>query len=331
VLATRHRLRKATSVVASLGLLFGIAAPAVGASVITVNIVSSPVQVTRGEPVSYVITVSNDGSSTVNRGTLEADTPAGFTYRRAITTKGTCNAAPSIDPLCDLGQFSSGANALVVLIFDTAPDAALGTFDFVVTVHGGEGPNDQPNSSHTDTFTDTAATTVVAVSQDYTVHYIVPEGDSITTGGVFGVTSPLSATNQQGTFAQVPGTPFGVPAQVSEQALTSAYCPPAFAGECLGQVSQVSIGNGIVLDPYLIVQIRYDSTLVRSLNNNRFSVIHWFDPYPTAGYEEISDICSDATPDVSELPCRLPVERLPDRDWLVTVFMESNGVVIGRG
>ena len=330
MLAIRRHLHTGTSLVASLSLLLTTAASSLGATQMVVDIVSSPIQVTRGEPVSYVISISNGGNSTVNRGTLEADTPPGFTYRRAITTKGTCNAAPSIDPFCDLGQFSSGADALVVLIFDTAPDATLRTFNFVVTVHAGEGPNDQPNSSHTDTFTDTAATTVVAVSQDYTVHYIVPEGDSITTGGVFGVTS-LSSTNQQGTFAQVPGTPFGVPALVAEQALTSAYCPPPFAGQCVGQVSQVSVGNGITLDPYLIVQIRYDSTLVRSLNNNRFSVIHWFDPYPTAGYEEISAICSDATPAVSELPCRLPVERLPDRDWLVTVIMESNGFIIGRG
>jgi hypothetical protein len=295
-----------------------------------VDIVSSPVQVTQGEPVSYVISVTNDGSSTVNRGTLEADTPPGFIYRRAITTKGTCNAAPAEDPLCDLGQFSSGADALVVLIFDTTPQTALETFDFVVTVRGGEGPNDQPHSSHDDTFTDAAETTVVAVNQDSTIHYIVPEGDSITTGGVFGVNS-LSATNPQGTLAQVPGTPFGVPAIVAEQGGPDDFCPPAFAGQCVGQASQVSIGDGVILSPYLVVQIRYDSSLVRTLNDKKFSVIHWFDPYPTAGFEEITTICSDTTPEVSELPCRLKVEKLPDKDWLITVFMESNGWVKGKG
>jgi hypothetical protein len=320
-----------TSVVASLSLLFGIAAPSIGASVISVNIVSSPVEVTRGEPVSYVISVSNDGSSTVNRATLEAETPPDFTYVRAITTKGTCNAAPSIDPLCDLGQFSSGADALVVLIFNTAPDADLGTFDFEVTVRAGEGPNDnQLHSSHTDTFTDTTETTVVAVSQDRTVHYIVPEGDSITTGGVFEANF-LSATNPQGTFVQVPGTPFGVPAIVAEQGGPNDFCPPAFSGQCVGQASLLSIGEGMILSPYVVVQIRYDFSLVRSLNDQKFSLIHWFDPYPTAGFEEITTICSDATPADSELPCRLPVQKLPDKDWLVTVFMESNGVIKGRG
>ena len=46
---------------------------------LTVEIVSSPIQVTRGEPVSYVVNLANGGSSTVNDVTLEADTPAGFT------------------------------------------------------------------------------------------------------------------------------------------------------------------------------------------------------------------------------------------------------------
>ena len=33
----------------------------------------------------------------------------------------------------------------------------------------------------------------------------------------------------------------------------------------------------------------------------------------------------------AELPCRLPVQRMPDRDWLVTIYMESNGYITGKG
>lgn len=328
--ARRRSLHIPVSLIATLSLVLGGVAPVGAASVMTVNIDSSPTLVTRGEPVSYVISVQNTGSNSINHVTLEADTPNGFTYRRAITTKGTCNASPAADPLCDLGQFGAGAPALVVLIFDTSPTATLGSFDFVVTVRGGEGGNDQPHSSHTDTFTDETETIVLAVNQDFTTHYIVPEGDDITTGGLFSPTA-LSPTNPQGTLASVPNTPFGVPAAVGEVSSADGFCPPAFAGECVGQASHVSIGNGIILSPYLVVQIRYDFSLVRSLNDNKFSLIHWFDPYPTAGFEEIDTTCTDATPSPSELPCRLPVERLPDRDWLVTVFMKSNGFITGRG
>jgi Domain of unknown function DUF11 len=326
----RRLLRVPVSLITCLSLVLLGVAPVAGASSMSVNIVSSPTLVTRGEPVSYVIELQNTGSNSINHTTLEADTPTGFTYRRALTTKGSCNAAPAADPLCDLGQFSAGTPALVVLIFDTSPSASLGSFDFVVTVRGGEGGNDQPHAAHLDTFTDKTETIVLAVNQDFTTHYIVPEGDSITTGGLLGAIA-LSATNPQGTMATVPNTPFGVPAAVSEVGGPDDFCPPAFADDCFGQASAVSVGNGMVLSPYLVVQVRFDYPTIKTLNERRLGIIHWFDPYPTAGFEEITRICSDATPTDAELPCRLPVQTMPDRDWLVTIYMESNGYIKGKG
>lgn len=326
----RRLLQVPVSLITCVSLVLLGVAPVAGASLMSVNIVSSPTLVTRGEPVSYVIEVQNGGSSTVNRATLEADTPVGFTYQRALTTKGTCNAAPAADPFCDLGQFSAGTPALVVLIFDTSPTASLGSSDFEVTLRAGEGPNDQPNSAHQDTFTDETETIVLATNQDFTTHYIVPEGDAITTGGLFGATA-LTATNPQGTLATVPNTPFGVPAAVGEVGGPNDHCPPAFTDQCFGQTSTVSVGNGITLSPYLIIQVRFDYTELRGVNERKLVIFHWFDPYPTAGYEEITTICSDATPGAGELPCRLAVQKMPDRDWLVTVYLESNGFIKGKG
>lgn len=327
----RRLLRIGLSLLASLSLILSGVGSALGATVMSVDIVSSPNLVTRGEPVSYVISVANGGGSTVNHVTLEAVTPPGFAYARALTTQGTCNAAPAVNPFCTLGQYAPGAPSLVVLIFDTVPTAPLGTFTFSVTVEAGEGPMDQPHSAHDDTFIADAETTVLEVSDDLSIHYIVPEGDQITTGGVFGATS-LSEANPQGTLATVPGTPFGLPASVAEIGGPNDHCPPVYAGECFGQTSAVSVGNGIVVSPYLIVQVRFDySEAPRGLNDRKLLIIHWFDPYPTAGYEEITRICSDTTPLSSELPCRLPAQQMDDRDWLVTIYMISNGLITGRG
>ncbi|RPH36790.1 MAG: hypothetical protein EHM90_01145 [Chloroflexi bacterium] len=321
------------SLAISLTLLPVGSVPALAASDLTVEIVSSPIQVTRGEPVSYVVQIGNGGGSTVNHVTLEADTPAGFTYRRAITTQGTCNVAPAADPLCELGQFPPGPGGLVVLIFDTSPTMPLVTFDFAVTARGGEGGNDQPHSAHNDTFTDEAETTVVAASPDFTIHYIVPEGDAITTGGILGATA-LSAGNPQGTQATVPATPFGLPAAVGEFGDEETLCPAEFAGKCIGQASAVSVGGGIVIEPYLIVQVRYDFGEVGVINDRKLKIIHWldddpFDATPPTTYVVISTICSDATPSADELPCRLPLQRMPDRDSLVTIFLEHNGFIKG--
>jgi hypothetical protein len=219
----------------------------------------------------------------------------------------------------------------VVLIFDTAPTTALGTFNFGVTLLAGEGGQDQPGSAHDDTFTDVAATTVLAFSNDFTIHYIVPEGDSITTGGIFGATA-LSPANPQGTLAQVPNTPFGLPASVGELGGPDDHCPAAFEDKCFGQTSTVSVGGGVLISPYLIVQVRFDdSEAPNGLNDRKLGIIHWFDPYPTAGYEEVTTRCSDTTPATGELPCRLTAQEMPDGDWLVTVYLESNGFIKGKG
>ena len=323
------------SLATSLSLVPVGVAPALAVSDLTVEIVSSPIQVTRGEPVSYVVKIANAGGSTVNHVTLEADTPAGFTYRRAITTQGTCNAAPAPDPFCELGQFSPGPGGLVVLIFDTSADLPLGTFNFIVTAHGGEGGNDQPHSAHDDTFTAEAETTVLAASPDQTIHYIVPEGDAITTGGITGATA-LSAGNPQGTQATVPATQFGLPAAVGEFGDEDTLCPIEFEGECFGQASAISVGDGILIEPYLMVQVRFDFGEVGVINDRKLVLFHWidddpFDAVPPTTYVEITTICSDATPTSNELPCRLPLQRMPDRDTLVTIFLEHNGVIKGRG
>lgn len=327
----RRLLRTGFSLLASLSLVLSGGASALGATVMAVDIVSSPTLVTRGGPVSYVISVGNAGGTTVNHVTLEAVTPPGFTYKRALTTQGMCNAAPAVDPLCALGQYAPGPPSLVVLIFDTAADAPLGDTTFTVTVKAGEGGTDRPHSAHLDTFTAEDVTQVLDVNDDRTIHYIVPEGDDITTGGIFGATA-LSPTNPQGTLAVVPATPFGLPASVEEIGNAEDQCPAAFTDECFGQTSAISIGNGIILSPYLIVQVRFDySEAPHGLNDRKLGIIHWFDPYPDAGYEEINAICSDATPAAEELPCRLPAQQMQDRDWLVTIYMTSNGFVIGKG
>jgi uncharacterized repeat protein (TIGR01451 family) len=330
--AFRHRRLAISAVLLTcLSLLLGTAVPAAAESSIVVDIASSPILVTRGNAVSYVVSVRNTGGNAVNHVTLESDTPPGYTYVHTLTNKGTCNGAPASEPFCDLGKFIPGTQAVAVLIFNVAPTAQLRTFDFEVVVHAGEGTNDQTHSAHTDTFRDTAPTTVLAMNQNFTTHYIVPQGDDITTGGLSGATA-LSASNPQGTRAIVPSTPMGVPASVRETGGPNSNCPPAFAGRCFGQSSTVSVGNGAVLSPYLRVEVRFDKSVVPYwLTDHKLVIIHWFDPVPSAGFEQITRICSDSTPKAWELPCRLHAQVKPDGDWFVTVFMRSNGTIKGKG
>jgi hypothetical protein len=325
---SRRPLRVLASGIVILGLLLTSVAPVLAHGIrLRVDILSSPVQVTRGEPISYVVELKNTGFTSLDPVTLKATTPPGFIWRQGLTTQGSCNAAPAPHPSCSLGKLKPGYSAEVVLIFDTAPTAPLGSFEFAVTGQG------KPPWGHLVTVVDKALTTVLAPNPNFVTQYIPPAGDTITTGGVTGG-SALSATNPQGTAVVVPGTPFGVPASVGESGGPNDHCPPAFIGRCFGQTSEVLVGNGVVLNPYLMVQVRFDKSEIPWwlwFKLHKISVIHWFDPFPTAGFEEITAKCSDATPAQSELPCRLPVQVMPDHDLLITVFMESNGRVKGKG
>jgi hypothetical protein len=324
----RRPLRVLASGIVIFGLLLGSTAPVLAHGTrLRVDILSSPVQVTRGEPISYVVEVKNTGGTSLDPVTLKASTPPGFTWRQGLTTQGSCNAAPAAHPSCSLGKLKPGYSAEVVLIFDTAATAPLGSFNFAVTGQG------KPYWGYLVTAVDTALTTVLAPNPNFTSQYVAPGGDTVTTGGVTGGTA-LSATNPQGTAVIVPGTPFGVPASVGESGGPNDQCPPAFIGRCFGQSSQVLVANGATLQPYLKVQVRFDKSEIPWwlwFKLHKISVIHWFDPYPTAGFEEITTKCSDSTPAQTELPCRLPVQVMPDHDLLITVFMASNGFVKGKG
>jgi uncharacterized repeat protein (TIGR01451 family) len=332
--AIRHRLVRVPVVLLtcfSLMLTVGAPVAAHDAPKLTVTVVSSPTSVTRGSPVSYVVKVKNTGWSSIDNVKLDTDAPSGFTFVSAITSKGTCSAATGGEATCSIGKLTAGAQAVLTLVFNTAPTTALGLATFKVSVRSGDGHSSWYWSGTT--VNASATTTVLAVNPNATTHFIVPQGGEITTGGVTGSNS-LSSSNPQGTTALVPGTPSGVPASVAEFGGATDRCPAVFIGRCFGQASTVLVANGGVLTPYLRVQVRFDKSEIPWwlwFKLHKITVIHWFDPYPTAGFEEISSTCSDSTPAQSELPCRMPVQLMPDHDLLITVFMESNGTIKGKG
>ncbi len=330
-MANRHRLVRVPAVlITCFSLLLSAGAPVAAHSSpkLTVSVASVPTSVTRGLPASYFVTVKNTSWTAIDNVKLETDAPLGFTFLSATTTKGTCSAAAGGEASCSIGKLNAGAQAQMTLIFNTAPTTALGLATFKVVVKSGSG---YWHSSSGNTVTASVTTTILAVNPNLTTQFIPPPGGEITTGGVVG-SSSLSPSNPQGTTAVVPATAMGVPAALSEFGGPNDACPAVYIGRCFGQASTVVVGAGTVLNPYLKVQVRYDKhSIPLWIWEHKLSVIHWFDPFPSAGYEEITRICSDSTPYQSELPCRLKSQRLHDWDLLITIFMESNGTIKGKG
>ncbi len=74
----------------------------------------SPDPVTVGRPLTYRITVTNYGASTATNVTLTDTLPSGVTFGSATPGQGTCSGTSQV--ICNLGDLSIGANAVVTIL-----------------------------------------------------------------------------------------------------------------------------------------------------------------------------------------------------------------------
>jgi uncharacterized repeat protein (TIGR01451 family) len=88
-------------------------------STLTVTKTANATSVPAGSPITYTITVGNNGPSAAGAVTLTDVLPAGLTLRSVTPSRGSCTGAT-----CDLGNLPAGATAQVVVVVDT--DASAG-------------------------------------------------------------------------------------------------------------------------------------------------------------------------------------------------------------
>ncbi len=95
----------------------------------------APDPVGAGEPLTYTVTVTNNGPSTATGVTVTDTRPGGTTFVSAVPSQGNCNEAGGV-VTCNLGSLASGASATVVISLNAPPDGGLITNN--VTVDGNE-------------------------------------------------------------------------------------------------------------------------------------------------------------------------------------------------
>jgi hypothetical protein len=309
------RVRRTFALLLAVGLLATSVVP-VGAADPAISVVvdtPQPAMVTQGRPVAYPVTVTNNGTSTVNHATLSGTTSVPATFMTSYPA-GACSAAA----VCDIGTLSAGQSFTVVFVYE-AP-VATGDFDFTATFIGGEGTNDAGGASHTDTFPVTVTTHVVAFSDDSVHQYALASGATVSTGIEDGV---VTASNKHGTSVIVPGTPQGVETMVED--VTDSSCPPDLSGQCFGEASSLSIGQGRLFTSPLRVTIRFDlSELPNGMTDKKLRVVHFFDDQA----QLINTVCDSAT-SPTNAPCYLPAVKQADKDLQITVYLLHNGNIRG--
>ncbi len=89
---------------------------------------TAPVSVMAGRPLTYTITVTNEGPSRATGVQLTDDLPPEVSYASVTPSQGTCAYDPANHRLsCDLGTLTGGGIATVVLVVDVPSDLATGT------------------------------------------------------------------------------------------------------------------------------------------------------------------------------------------------------------
>src|SRR5262245_47027411 len=116
----------------------------------------SPDPVAAGQPLTYSITVTNNGPLGATGVTVADPLPAGVTFGSATASQGSCNQA-SGTVTCDLGSLANGAQATVTIVVTPAADGSLSN---TATVNADQNDPDTADNSAT------AATTVGTAEAD---------------------------------------------------------------------------------------------------------------------------------------------------------------------
>jgi hypothetical protein len=343
---SRNHARLATRVAMAFVFLIAMATPASAAERITFSTSSSPFNVTVGLPVAYPVTVTNSSGSTINHITVTGHIDPAFELL-FVTPSDACGVNANGDPVCAFDQLQAGKPAPQVIFYYLVPDAVDDAvngdeYDFTATATVGEGPNDNPNASHQDTFVSAGVTTIVkSLNKDFVSGHAVPGIETFSTGGIdcAGAGLPtdcndglaiLGTTNKHGTSVTVPQI---AEVSVEDEAPGTTSCPPTIK-TCFGAGSSISVADGAPIASGITVTMRWDlSELPSGMTWQKLNVIHIFDTPTNIDDDpelETFALITDACADAADRHCFL-VEpfKLGDKDIQATFILPFNGVSKG--
>lgn len=196
-----------------------------GTASATLNGTPSPV--TAGGTVAYQTTFTNGTSKALQNTQLDAPAPAGFSIL-SVVSAGSCTTSAG-DATCQFGTLAMGATVSATVIMSVP--SSTGSVGSSVTWTTTDGDHDADDLT-------VPATTTIAVqapSPNAIAEYVLPAGDTVSTGNA------TNAGNPQSTTVAVPATPAGAATSLAEvnAANSSDACGPGV--KCVGQISVVTV------------------------------------------------------------------------------------------
>jgi hypothetical protein len=288
---------------------------------VVVTTTASPVQVTIGRPIAYVITVTNNTNNTLKYAGLSGETtnadgsPLDLTYIHS--EPATCSQT---GPSCVFDNLPSGATRTAVFVFRAPAQPTTFTFSALSDF---DGDTSNPNAAHNDTVEEVIQTNVLAESVDLVAGYAIPGEREFTTG----ILGPLDTTNQHGTKVKI-ATNAEVTLADLPPTHTDVTCPSQIAATCFGWGSSLSIANGATVPGGIEVTMRWDlSELPKGMTERKLRIAHLLGGQ---SWEPVSAACVFVAGVPTNMPCiSVAPFRLADKDIQASFYLASNRVSRG--
>ncbi len=227
---------------------------------LSIDMFDSPDPATRGNPLLYGLTVSNNGPGTAASVTVTDTLPGSVTFVSASPSQGSCSGTTTV--VCSLGVLASGTSATIVIVVTPTAIGAISNTATVATI-----------SSDPVTGNNTAVqgTTVVNPPVTFIVTTTANSGPGSLRQAILDANGNVSAVDT--IHFNIPGTgvhtiePTGILPVITEAVTIDATTQPGYAGTPLIELDGTSAGataNGLSIVDHL-------GTTVRGLAINRFS------------------------------------------------------------
>ena len=207
-----------TVVTPGIGGIAVFGQPQSGGADVSVAMSAAPSPVAQGAPLTYTITVTNNGPLAANAVTMTDALPAGATFVSAVTSVGTCSGTTTVT--CTLGTMNSAATATITLVVTATTSGTLTNTANVTSTT--PDPNALNNSFTTTTTVSGGTAAVLAIAKSHTGNFTQGQ-----TGATYTVTVSNSATGgpTSGTVTMAENPPSGL--TVTNMAGTGWTCTTA--------------------------------------------------------------------------------------------------------
>jgi len=321
----RNRLGRFATVLTAASmalLLLGVGAATAKNPTWTVGFEKLPPSVSAGNDAGWLVTVKNQGPSTINdlnitlTSEVAGQLPSYLTPEAewALSSGGTVTCSTATGAMvCNVGTMADNDTATFTVAFHV-PAGTTGSFDLYVNLRAGTGDTGADGGqSRGDTKTFTSSTGI-STNPNFDGGFVAPGGQA-----TYETTGSLGRSNKQTTKVEVGDEliPVTVEDELRDYACTD--CPNQ-----IGTWSVLNVAGGATGEPIKVTIFIWGGSVPGGVQAGDIYLLH---ADGTGAWLPVTDTCNAATPP-SNLDCLESVTKI-GRNYKIVAWLEHNGGMRG--